>query len=181
MKTALVFGATGQTGELLTHLLLQDDRYTTVKLFVRKATGKQHPKLIEVVNPLKHVQDVLPEIEGHHVFCCIGTTIAKAGSQEVFKQVDYELPVAIAKAASQNGIGTMVTITALGANAQSSNFYLRTKGEAEQAIAQTGIANTVFVRPSLLLGNRKEFRGRAYKQGRGKHYKPAFYGQTKAL
>lgn len=158
MKTALVFGATGQTGEQLTDLLLNDGSYTAVKLFVRKPTGKQHAKLQEVVNPLTDINSIQNEIINGDVFCCIGTTIAKAGSQAAFTKVDYELPLAIAKAAAANGIVTMVTITALGANAKSNNFYLRTKGEVEHDIAQQGIANTVFVRPSLLLGDRKEFR-----------------------
>ncbi len=158
MKTALVFGATGQTGEQLTRLLLDDDRYTTVTLFVRKTTGKVHSKLVEVVTPLTDISTIQNKIMGNHVFCCLGTTIKKSGSQEAFKKVDYHLPIAIAKAAKANEIETMVTITAIGANAKSSNFYTKTKGEVEQDIADTKITNTVFLRPSLLLGTRKEFR-----------------------
>lgn len=158
MKTALVFGATGQTGDLLTDLLLEDIRYESVVVFVRKPTGKAHVKLKEVVNPLTDIATLAPQITEGDVFCCLGTTIAKAGSQAVFKQVDYDLPVAIAKTAATNGIKTMVTITAVGSDAKSRNFYLQTKGEAECDIAQAGIKNTVFVRPSMLLGDRKEFR-----------------------
>lgn len=158
MKTALVFGATGQTGELLTDLLLADVRYENILLFVRKPKGKVHPKLKEIHNPLTNITEIAPQITGGDVFCCLGTTIAKAGSQTAFKQVDYDLPVAIANAAAANGVKTMVTITAVGSDAQSRNFYLRTKGEAERDIAKAGIENTVFVRPSMLLGARKEFR-----------------------
>lgn len=158
MKTALVFGATGQTGEHLTDLLLADDRYTKVKLFVRKSTGKQHDKLVEVVNDLSDISKIQNEILGNDVFCCLGTTIKKAGSQEAFKKVDYYLPLSIAQAAKANGIETMVTISSVRANAESSNFYSKTKGEVEQDIAEIAITNTIFVRPSLLLGVRKEFR-----------------------
>ncbi len=158
MKTALVFGATGQTGELLTDLLLLDDRYNKVKLFVRKSTNRKHSKLVEIVNDLNDINLIKDEIIGDEVFCCLGTTIKKAGSQEAFKKVDYYLPLSIAKAAKENSVGTMVTISAVGANAKSNNFYTKTKGEVEQDIAAVGIPNTVFVRPSLLLGSRKEFR-----------------------
>jgi uncharacterized protein YbjT (DUF2867 family) len=158
MKTALVFGATGQTGEHLTDLLLVDDRYTTVKLFVRKSTGKQHSKLVEIVNDLSDVSKIQNEIAGNDLFCCLGTTIKKAGSQEAFKKVDYYLPLAIAKAAKTNSVETMITMSSVGANAKSGNFYSKTKGEVEQDIAKVGIASTIFVRPSILLGKRKEFR-----------------------
>lgn len=158
MKTALVFGATGQTGEQLTDLLLLDDRYSKVKLFVRKSTNRKHNKLVEVVNDLNDISLIKDEITGDDLFCCLGTTIKKAGSQEAFKKVDYYLPLSIAKAAKENAVTSMITISALGANAKSSNFYTKTKGEVEQDIAAIGIAHTAFVRPSLLLGSRKEFR-----------------------
>ncbi|HYG15707.1 MAG TPA: NAD(P)H-binding protein [Bacteroidia bacterium] len=158
MKTALVFGATGQTGALLTDELLKSPLYNEVKIFVRKPSGKMHPKLRELVNPLKDPEYLKNEIKGDDVFCCIGTTIRKAGTKAIFRQVDYELPVSIARIAQQNGINSIITVSAMGANVRSNNFYLRTKGEMEHAVAGFGIENTVFVRPSLLLGKRDEHR-----------------------
>lgn len=158
MKTALVFGATGQTGVLLTDYLLSHPDYGTVKIIVRASTGKEHPKLKELVNPLRDPELIQNEIRGDVLFCCLGTTIRKAGSQEAFKRVDYELPVSLAKIAKRNAIPCMVTISSVGATANSSNFYIRTKGQMEEDIAALGIDKTVFVRPSLLLGKREETR-----------------------
>lgn len=158
MKTALVFGATGQTGALLTDYLLAHPEYGTVKIIVRTSTGKEHPKLKELVNPLRDPELIQNEIRGDVLFCCLGTTIRKAGSQEAFKRVDYELPLSLAKIAKRNAIPCMVTVSALGANANSSNFYLRTKGQTENDIAALSIEKTVFVRPALLLGKREEVR-----------------------
>lgn len=157
-KTALVFGATGQTGALLTRYLLESDLYAEVIIIVRRATGLNHPKLRELVNPLTNPEFLKNEIRCDHLFCCVGTTIRKAGSQTQFKQVDFDLPVTLAHIAKENGIPCMVTISAVGANAKSNNFYLRTKGEMEQSIISYGLEKTVFVRPSLLLGKREEFR-----------------------
>lgn len=180
MKTALVFGATGQTGKELTDLLLEDNRYTTVKLFVRKSTGRKHNKLVEVVNALNDITMIQNDIQGDDVFCCLGTTIKKAGSQEAFKKVDYYLPLEIAKAAKANGIETMVTMSAVGANAKSKNFYIHTKGEVENAIAEVGMANTAFVRPSLLLGKRSEFRlGERISKSLFSLINPLFVGKLK--
>lgn len=158
MKTALVFGATGQTGEQLTDLLLTDDRYSSIKIFVRKTTNRKHDKLVEVINPLTDIISIQNEIAGNDIYCCLGTTIKNAGSQEAFKKVDYDLPLAIAKAAKVNNVETMVTMSSVGADANSGNFYSKTKGEVEQDITKVDIAHTIFVRPSLLLGSRKEFR-----------------------
>lgn len=180
MKTALVFGATGQTGALLTDELLKSPLYNEVRIFVRKPAGKTHPKLRELVNPLSDPQYLKNEIKGDDLFCCIGTTIKKAGTKENFRQVDYELPVSIARIAKQNGVSSMVTVSALGADAESNNFYLRTKGEMEHAVAGFGIENTVFVRPSLLLGKRGEHRtGELIGKWMMKLLNPLFIGRLK--
>ena len=180
MKTALVFGATGQTGALLADELLKSPLYNEVRIFVRKPTGKTHPKLRELVNPLKDPEYLKNEIKGDDLFCCIGTTIRKAGTKEIFRQVDYELPVSIARIAKQNGVSSMVTVSALGANAQSKNFYLQVKGEMEHAVAGLGIENTVFVRPSLLLGERREHRtGELIGKWVMKLLNPLFIGRLK--
>jgi uncharacterized protein YbjT (DUF2867 family) len=180
MKTAIVFGATGQTGTLLTDFLLDSAEFDIVKIIVRKATGKHHPKLHELVNPLTDPEFIQNEIRGAVLFCCLGTTIRKAGSKDNFTRIDYSLPLSLAKIAKRNNIPCMVTISALGANAKSSNFYLRTKGEMENAIAEQGIDNTIFVRPSLLLGKREELRmGELISKWLVPIIKPLFVGKLK--
>jgi uncharacterized protein YbjT (DUF2867 family) len=180
MKTAIVFGATGQTGTLLTDYLLNSNEFDIVKIIVRKATGKQHPKLHELVNPLTNPEFIQNEIRGDVLFCCLGTTIRKAGSQENFKRIDYSLPLSLAKIAKRNNIPCMVTISSVGANAQSNNFYIRVKGEMERDIAAQDIERSVFVRPSLLLGKREELRmGEMISKWLMPFFNPLFLGKLK--
>lgn len=159
MRNALIFGATGLTGHALLSRLLADERYGRIRAVVRDPAGlPEHPKLE------KHISDFLSPasfgVDGsfQEVYCCIGTTIAKAGSREAFLKVDLEIPVSIAKAAALAGIGSMAVISSLGADANSSNFYLRTKGEMEIRVKSAYQGKLYFLRPSLLLGRRKEFR-----------------------
>jgi uncharacterized protein YbjT (DUF2867 family) len=180
MKTAIVFGATGQTGTLLTDYLLNSNEFDIVKIIVRKATGKQHPKLHELVNPLTNPEFIQNEIRGDVLFCCLGTTIRKAGCQENFNRIDYSLPLSLAKIAKRNNIPCMVTISSVGANAQSNNFYIRVKGEMERDIAAQDIERSVFVRPSLLLGKREELRmGEMISKWLMPLFNPLFLGKLK--
>ena len=90
------------------------------------------------------------------VFCCLGTTIKQAGSQEAFRRVDYDYPVALAQAAARDGAKRLLVVSALGADARSKIFYNRVKGEMEAAVRAAGVPKTYFFRPSLLSGPRAE-------------------------
>jgi uncharacterized protein YbjT (DUF2867 family) len=158
IKTALVFGATGLVGNELTNLLLSDNNYNSVKIFVRKKTELKHPKLTQIVNALENAEEVANEIKGEEVFCCLGTTIKKAGSQKAFERIDLELPVKIAEIASKNGVKKFIIVSSIGANRKSGNFYLRTKGKMEEAVLSQDIEGVYVVRPSILLGKRLESR-----------------------
>ncbi|MBP6302526.1 MAG: NAD(P)H-binding protein [Bacteroidia bacterium] len=158
MKIAVVFGATGLTGHLLVDALLNDQRYEQVRVLVRHTFPVQHKKLQVLVTDFQSSESLAVGLKGDEVFCCIGTTIRKAGSQEAFRAVDYDIPVRAAEIALQNGVKQFIVMSSLGANAQSTNFYLRTKGEMEQAVLTIGLPGVVVVRPSMLLGNRKEVR-----------------------
>ncbi len=158
MKTAVVIGATGLTGHLLVEALLNDQRYEQVKVLVRNSFSVEHQKLKVLVTDFQSSASLAAGLKGDDVFCCIGTTIRKAGSQEAFREVDYDIPVKAAAIALQNGVNQFIVISSLGANAHSSNFYLRTKGEMEQAVLKVGLPKVVIVRPSMLLGDRKEVR-----------------------
>lgn len=157
-KIALVFGATGMVGRELTNLLLTDNRYVKVKVFVRKSLQINHPKLQEIVDELKEPEAISHEISGDHLFCCLGTTIKKAGSEKKFEWVDLELPTRIADIASINKISSFIIISSIGASTKSSTFYLRTKGAMENRIMGINFNKIHILRPSMLMGKREEFR-----------------------
>lgn len=157
-KTALVFGFTGLVGGILTNLLLEDERYSKVKVFLRKRNDFKHPKLEVVVNELENINEIEKEIKGDDLFCCLGTTMKKAGSKTEFEKVDLHLPVTIARIASRNGVNKFLVVSSIGAAKKSSGFYLRTKGRMEEAIVKFPFGQISIFRPSLLLGKRSELR-----------------------
>jgi len=157
-KTAILFGSTGLTGSFVLQELIKDVRYSRIILFLRKPLPELLPKITEVVMELTEHDDFEKFVFGDEIYCCLGTTIRKAGSQEAFRKVDFELPVRIAKAAKINGVSKMLVISSIGADPKSSNFYLRTKGEMESSILAAGLKNVYIFRPSILLGPRKESR-----------------------
>lgn len=157
-KTALVFGATGLVGSELTNLLLANDHYDCVKIFVREKMDIQHPKLTQVVNKLQNPEEIADEIKGDDLFCCLGTTREKAGSREAFEWVDLHLPLKIAEVALKNEVRKYLVVSSIGAKPHSRNFYLRTKGIMEKGILGFKFDTICIVRPSILLGQRKERR-----------------------
>jgi uncharacterized protein YbjT (DUF2867 family) len=157
-KTALLFGYTGLIGGILAELLLNDDRYSEVKVFVRGNIEKTHPKLKIIINPLHDPNEISDEIMGDELFCCLGTTMKKAGSKAKFEKVDFELPVEIARIASQNGVNKFLVVSSIGANSHAKGFYLKTKGRMEEKIKSFPFGQVVIMRPSLLLGQREEKR-----------------------
>lgn len=157
-KTALVFGQTGLIGGILTKLLLADERYTEVKVFSRRKVEEEHPKLKIVINSLENISEIAGEIKGDDLFCCLGTTMKKAGSKAAFERVDLHLPVEIAAIASANGVNKFLVVSSIGADKKSRGFYLRTKGKMEQAVSSMHFGQISVMRPSLLLGNRGEVR-----------------------
>ncbi|MBC7864297.1 MAG: NAD(P)H-binding protein [Bacteroidia bacterium] len=156
--SALVFGSSGLTGNFLTEKLLSDPSFSQVKVFVRKKSGTTHPKLKEIIVDFANEKELQENLKGDVLFCCLGTTIRVAGSQEAFEKVDLHYPVLLANLAAKNGIKKFLMVSSVGASAQSTNFYLKTKGTAEEKIAATTIPHIYFFRPSMLLGKRKEFR-----------------------
>ncbi|SDE65753.1 Uncharacterized conserved protein YbjT, contains NAD(P)-binding and DUF2867 domains [Fontibacillus panacisegetis] len=157
-RSALIVGATGLVGNELLHILLQSDTYEHIKVLVRKPLSIKHDKLTQVVVNFDELNKYEVEFNVHDVFCCLGTTIKKAGSQAAFKKVDFEYPIQAAKLAKNHGAQQFLIVSAIGANAQSNIFYSRVKGEVEEALKQIQFASLHIFRPSLLLGSRKEFR-----------------------
>lgn len=157
-QTAIVIGASGLTGNSLTATLLSDPAISLVKVIVRKPLPLEHPKLQNIVLSFDDLPALQAALQGDILFCCIGTTIKKAGSQKAFQEVDREIPLRCAEIAKRNGVKQFLLISAIGANAAARNFYLRTKGQTEQGIARSGFESIHIFRPSLILGERDEFR-----------------------
>ena len=156
MKTAIIVGATGLIGKELCNQLLEDDRYEKVKLLVRKRQALTHSKIEEIIIDFNNLNEL--NVTGDELYCCLGTTIKTAGSKEAFYKVDFEYVVQIAKHALQAGVEQLVVVSAMGADKNSSIFYNKVKGEMEEAVSQLGFQKCVIIRPSMLLGNRTEFR-----------------------
>lgn len=159
LKTAIILGASGLTGSLLLQQLLEDDRYDCIKLFGRSKIDVDHKKVQQFNGDLLRLETFTEDFKGDEVYCCIGTTKKKTPNEEQYRKIDFGIPVAAAELCKQNGINTLVIISSVGANEKSSNFYLRTKGEMENAVLERKIPNTHILRPSLIVGNRNEHRG----------------------
>lgn len=155
-KTAIVIGATGLVGEQLVAQLLESPHYSAVVTLVRHARPIQHPKLQQEIFDFD--QPDANKIKGDDLFCAMGTTLRKAGSKEAQYKIDCAYPAEIGRIARQNGVAQYLLVSSLGANAASSNFYLRTKGDLETKINDLHFASFIAARPSFLLGNRAEFR-----------------------
>jgi uncharacterized protein YbjT (DUF2867 family) len=158
MKKAILIGASGLTGQSLLNQLLQDEQFDTVVIFLRKELNITHKKLTQLCIDFNQLDTYKDLIKGDVVFCCLGTTIKIAGSQEAFKKVDFTYPTELAKIAKQNNVSTFCLQSSLGADSKSTNFYLKVKGETEDFIRQLNFVSFASFRPSMLLGNRTEFR-----------------------
>lgn len=154
---AVIVGSTGLVGSCLLEQLDEDKAFTEILSLVRKKTGKPY-------NNVKEVEvnfDNLPEevfVNTQIVFCCLGTTIKKAGSQEAFRKVDFEYPLETAIMAKDKGVKSLAIVTAMGSDASSSIFYNRVKGEIENALTDLKFDRLGIFRPSMLLGERNETR-----------------------
>ena len=156
MKTAIITGATGLVGNTLVNQILENPAYSKVVLLLRKPLNISHSKLVQGV--IDFDDPDASKIVGDDLFCAMGTTLAKAGSKEAQYKIDCIYPYEIGKIAKANGVKQYILVSSIGANFSSSNFYLKTKGDLEQKIKSLDFQNFVSLRPSFLLGDRKEFR-----------------------
>jgi len=157
-KTAIVLVATGLTGNFLLEKLITDSSYKKIKLFSRNSVHKTSTKIEEHLIDLFKLDTCKELFTGDVLFCCIGTTASKTKDKEVYKAIDYGIPVSAAKLATINNIKTFVVLSSMGANPSSSIFYNKTKGEMERDVLRQNIKNTYVLRPSLIGGNRDEVR-----------------------
>lgn len=156
--TAIVIGATGLTGQHLVNLLLESAGYGAVRAVGRKPLVIRHPKLQQSIISMDDEAALETALKGDVLFCCIGTTIKKAGSQAAFTAVDHDIPVRCGRIARKNGVPQFHLMSSIGAGKDARNFYLRTKGNTEEALKAMNFPALYIYRPSLLTGNRGEFR-----------------------
>ena len=156
-RTALVAGASGLVGGHLLDALLEDPVYREVHSLGRRPLPRQHPKLVQHTVDFARLEgEALPPAQD--AFCCLGTTLKRAGSQEAFRAVDHDAVLAFARAAKKAGVQRFLVVTALGAHPRSRVFYNRVKGEVQEDLKALGFDSLVLLQPSLLLGERAESR-----------------------
>ena len=156
-RSAVVFGATGLVGESLVRQLCEQEEYISVTAIGRNALDFKHEKLEQKIHSL----DELTESDirfAHDVFCCLGTTRKKAGSKEQFEKVDFEYPMSIASLAKNQRVQHFIVISAMGASEKAMAYYSRVKGKLENELVKLEFPRLSIIRPSLLTGNRTEFR-----------------------
>lgn len=156
LKTALVVGATGLIGDLLTHRLVESPDYDRVYVLTRRPLPWQHPRLQEIQFDFDHPNGLL--IRADDIYCCLGTTISQAGSKDAFRKVDYQYPLDVARLGLANGASQFALVSSMGADATSAIFYNRVKGEIERDLMALNYPTLLIFRPSLLLGERAKKR-----------------------
>ncbi|WP_108722167.1 oxidoreductase [Gorillibacterium timonense] len=157
-NSALLLGASGLVGSSLLRLLLEDPACGRVTALVRRPLPIVHDKLRYVVADFDRLDEHSSEFAVDWVFCCLGTTIRKAGSQEAFARVDLDYPLAAARLSGDAGARSYHVISAAQADSRSRIFYSRIKGRMEEETAKLPLRELHIYRPSLLLGDRQEFR-----------------------
>ncbi len=158
--TATLIGATGLIGGYLLEELLKDDYFDTTRVLIRRPLEVAHAKLEKKLVNFSDTESFRLALEGSDVvFCAIGTTQKKVkGDKAAYRKVDYDIPVNAARFCKMTGCEKFVLVTSVGANSKSNNFYLKLKGEVEDAIKAVGLRSVDIMRPSMLMGDRKEFR-----------------------
>ena len=158
-KSALILGSSGLVGSELLKLCLDSDSYDKIIAPVRTSLNINHRKLIQktIDFDIPNWEELFPV---DHVYCCLGTTIKKAGSQDNFMKVDHDYPLAFAAASKKWNTSVFSVITAVGVSPDSKFFYNQVKGKLEQNLKSLELISTLVFQPSLLLGNRQEVRPR---------------------
>jgi len=153
---AVIAGASGLIGSYLLNILLDAQQYDEVLALVRRELPVQHKKLVQLVIDFDKLDEHKEAINGYALFCCLGTTKKKTPDPNQYRKIDHHYPLQLAQLARQNGVKQYHLVSSLGANSKSSNSYLKTKGETEEAIQKVGIRSLNIYQPSFLTGDRKE-------------------------
>ncbi len=158
MKKAILFGASGFVGSYLLHDLLQSDSYEEVIVVVRKPLAVQHPKLKTIIAHYETLAQHQNELVADDVFIALGTTKKKTPNEKIYYQIDHDYPVLAAQLTRANGAKSILLVSAVGANVNSSIFYVKTKGETERDVIAVDFEHTHIFQPSMIMGNRTESR-----------------------
>lgn len=153
-RVAVVVGSTGMVGRDLVRVLLEDDAYARVVTLARRDVPPLGPRHDPIVVDFDRLGEANVPFKDADVFCALGTTIKDAGSREAFRRVDFTYVVRLAALAATGGARSFGLVSAVGADHTSRVFYSRVKGEAERAVAASGVPAVHVFRPSLLLGDR---------------------------
>lgn len=157
-KTALVLGATGMVGTELVKLISAKKYYQTINLLTRRPINLSDQTINQQVIDFDQLEKYADLFQVQDVYICLGTTIKAAKTKEAFRKVDYEYVVEAAKLAKRGNTEKLLLITAAGADPKSRVFYSRVKGEVEETLKSMKLHSLHIFRPSLLLGDRNEFR-----------------------
>ena len=158
MKTALIFGSSGLIGSCLLDLIVNDNNYSKIKLFVRSEPVNTSSKIEIIKTDFNNLKNHKDSIFGDVCFFCIGTTKKNTPDKNEYINIEYNLPVEVAKIAKSNSVNNFIYVSSIGANTNASGLYLRNKGWVEEELKKLNFLKLSIMRPSILLGNRKENR-----------------------
>ena len=158
MKTALLFGASGLVGSHVLNQLISNNNYSKIKLFVRSSINISDPKIEIIQTDFNNLENHREDIKGDDCFFCIGTTKKNSPDKNEYKRVELEVPKQIAQIAKSNSVTSFVFVSSGYADPKSSGDYLRFKGEVEEELKKLNFPKLGIMRPSFLLGDRKEKR-----------------------
>jgi len=158
MKTALIFGSSGLIGSYLLDLIVNDNNYSKIRLFVRSEPVNTSSKIEIIKTDFNNLENHKDSIAGDVCFFCIGTTRKKTPDKNEYINIEYNLPIEVAKIAKSNSVNNFIYVSSIGANTNASGLYLKNKGRAEEELKKLNFSKLSIMRPSILLGNRKENR-----------------------
>ena len=158
MKTALLFGATGLIGSHLLNLLISNNNYSKIKVFVRSSIELNHQKIEIIQTDFNNLKNHKEEIKGDDCFFCIGTTKKNSPDKNEYKRVELEVPKQVAQIAKSNLVNSFVFVSSGYADPKSSGDYLKFKGLVEEDLIRLNFPKLGIMRPSFLLGARQEKR-----------------------
>lgn len=156
--TALLLGSTGLIGSEVLSCLLINNKYKKVYAITREKIPYTHPRLIQIIGDYETSIKQIENIQVDHFYSCIGSTKKKTPNRAAYYKIDLEYPITVATHLKKNGCTSMAIVSSIGANINSKNFYLKLKGDIEKASIALNFESTIILRPSLLLGARKEKR-----------------------
>ncbi len=155
---AIIIGATGLIGKQLVKQLLRDELYTEINVFVRRPTGHSNSKLKEFIIDFNELGKHSKDIKGDVLFSVLGTTLKTAGSKAEQYKIDHGYQFKFAEIAAKNGVGKLVLLSSIGADMRARAFYMQMKGQLDEDVKTLGFDQISILRPSMLEGNRDEFR-----------------------